>query len=133
MQLVHGLCPDSIPQLLLYDAAQSVMVAQFVGAPHIKLLDGIRQGRTYPQLAQQLANLLLCMMQYTCTQDMPPGAVLAGCCLLRLLPCLAVTLQQFLYCCNSCTADTIPGLYTLQGHASVGFTMTAVTLMKTTM
>jgi 5-methylthioribose kinase len=59
MQLHAAACPGSIPRLLHHDPSMAVLLMQFLGPPHQKLLSAIQQGRTLPLLAPQLAQLLL--------------------------------------------------------------------------
>ncbi len=59
MQLHAAACPGSIPRLLHHDPGMAVLLMQFLGPPHQKLLAAIQQGQTFPLLARQLSQLLL--------------------------------------------------------------------------
>lgn len=54
MQLLHDWCPHHIPELLFHDPAQSVLVMQYIPAPHQKLLYAIRQGQVQLMHAGQV-------------------------------------------------------------------------------
>eukprot|EP00877_Chromochloris_zofingiensis_P003754 jgi/Chrzof1/1337/Cz10g03140.t1 len=74
MQLLHDWCPHHIPELLFHDPAQSVLVMQYIPAPHQKLLYAIRQGQVFPELAESLSGLLATTLCNTSRQRMGADA-----------------------------------------------------------
>ncbi|KIZ07577.1 hypothetical protein MNEG_0369 [Monoraphidium neglectum] len=61
MAWMGRVCPSAVPQLLLYDPIHHVLAMPLVAPPHRPLVEAVRDGEVFPDLAPQLAALLSSM------------------------------------------------------------------------
>lgn len=76
MQSAWRVCPDHVPRLHLYDPHASIMALELLPAGVVKLVSGLqsRGSAAYPQLAEQLSDLLARLLFASSDLVLSPGA-----------------------------------------------------------